>query len=91
MGILQRSVFFEKNGIKACWVFDGQPPEEKLKLLKKRNEIKNSSKIKKETSLEKGDLKKIQKFSKRSINITPQIRSDTEKLVKLLGLPYIKV
>jgi flap endonuclease-1 len=90
MGILQRNVFFMNNGIKPIWVFDGLAPIEKKDTLIKRSDLKSESIKKKNSSLDVGDIKSAQKYSKRGVYVTKQMKLDSIKLVKLLGLPCIE-
>jgi flap endonuclease-1 len=41
MGFIYKSLMFLEMGIKPVWIFDGIPPEEKKRELKKRKAIKN--------------------------------------------------
>jgi len=40
LGMLSRVAFCAENSIKAVWVFDGKPPEEKYNELKRRKKFK---------------------------------------------------
>ena len=41
MGFIYKSLMFLELGIKPVWIFDGIPPEEKKRELKKWKELKN--------------------------------------------------
>jgi flap endonuclease-1 len=42
VGLMARVTFYQENGIRTVWVFDGKPPAEKY------NELSRRSKLKKE-------------------------------------------
>jgi flap endonuclease-1 len=43
MGFIYKSLMFLELGIKPIWIFDGIPPEEKKRELKKRRDLKNQA------------------------------------------------
>jgi flap endonuclease-1 len=49
-----------QHGIKAVWVFDGKPPDMKLKLLEKRKENRDKAEEAKEEACEEGDAFRMQ-------------------------------
>ena len=70
------------------WVFDGTPPEIKKDTINKRKKIKEHAEKEYNDALQKGDLERAKRMSKRKIKITPQMVSDAKLLVKLLGVPF---
>jgi flap endonuclease-1 len=54
---------FIQNGIKPLWVFDGTPPELKMKTLEKRKEIREKAEDDKKQAEEEGDEYKMLKMS----------------------------
>jgi flap endonuclease-1 len=80
-----------ENGIKPCWVFDGKPPDAKLKLLGERKQKKIDAEENKQIALEENDLEKALKFANQSVKISPKMIEDAKKIVSLLGLPFIEV
>jgi len=80
-----------ENGIKPCWVFDGKPPEAKMKLLGERKQKKKEAEEKKEKALDENDMEKVLKYANQSVKISALMIQDAKKLVELLGLPVIEV
>ena len=40
VGLMARVTFYQENGIKTVWVFDGKPPAEKYNELSRRSKLK---------------------------------------------------
>jgi flap endonuclease-1 len=45
----------------------------------------------KEEAEEVGDQEAIDKFSRRTVKVTPEHNAECKKLLKLLGIPYVEV
>lgn len=80
-----------ENGIKPCWVFDGKPPDAKLKLLGERKQKKLNAEENKQKAIEDNDMAKVLKYANQSVKITPSMIEDAKKLIGYLGLPIIQV
>ena len=80
-----------ENGIKPCWVFDGKPPEAKMKLLGERKLKKKDAEDNKQKAIDNNDMEKVLKYANQSVRISPIMIQDAKKLVGLLGLPVIEV
>lgn len=80
-----------ENGIKPCWVFDGKPPEAKMKLLGERKQKKKDAEENKQKAIEDNDMEKVLKYANQSVKISALMIQDAKKLVDLLGLPVIEV
>ncbi|KAJ3325960.1 Elongation of fatty acids protein 2 [Boothiomyces sp. JEL0866] len=89
MGILYRTVRMVENGIKPCYVFDGKPPAMKSEELAKRG-IKRAEATKEmEKAQETGDQENIDKFSRRTVKVTKEHNQECQKLLDLMGIPWI--
>lgn len=82
-----KHVSFLKYGIKAIWIFDGKPPNEKEEILKKRREVKEKA----EEALETKDLSNEErdKMVKRTIGITVDDIKDIKRLLELAKVPFV--
>jgi flap endonuclease-1 len=78
-----------QHGIKPIWVFDGKPPELKLKTLEKRKESRDKAEEAKEEAQEDGDEYKLMKMSQRTVKVTRPMIEDAKKLVKTMGMPVV--
>ncbi|KAI8617654.1 PIN domain-like protein [Chytriomyces sp. MP71] len=90
MGMLYRTVRMFENGIKPVYVFDGKPPELKSNELKKRGEKREGAEKEAAAAAEKGDTENFDKFSRRTVKVTPEHNTECKRLLKLMGVPYIE-
>jgi flap endonuclease-1 len=72
MGIFYRTIRMVENGIKPCYVFDGKPPTLKSGELAKRLERRKEANKSLEDARELGDATDIDKFSRRTVKVTPE-------------------
>jgi len=89
-GLFYRNINLLQEGIKPIYIFDGKPPELKLKELEKRKKIKEVAKEKFEEAKQKGDVDSMNKFSKRTVKITDKILSQSKELLQAMGIPFIE-
>ena len=101
LGILLKTLYYLKINIIPVHIFDGKPPELKMKVLEDRFKIRQNAIDKlieiddKEKDKEKDDkdeLSDIDKLRliKQSISISQEEMSEVKEIVKLLGVPYIE-
>ena len=88
-GLLSRSIRFVENGIKPVFVFDGKPPEMKGGELEKRKERREKAQKELEKAIEEGNEEDIDKFSKRTVRMEPEQVEECQKLLTLLGIPFV--
>lgn len=89
LGIFNRSVMMLENGIRPVWVFDGKPPEMKMKLLEERKQKKQEAEEKLNVAQEGDNAEDIKKYAGQTVRITKKMIEDAKTLVKCLGLPCI--
>jgi len=90
MGIFYRTIRMIENGIKPCYVFDGKPPTLKSGELAKRLERRKEADKNLENARELGDSADIDKFSRRTVKVTPEHNAECRKLLSLMGIPYVE-
>lgn len=81
-----KTLNFLKYGIKPIFVFDGQPPMLKKKIMLYRKNIKNNAKIKFQSADNNDD--KI-KYFKKSVEIKKHHIDECKELLNVLKIPYI--
>ncbi len=86
-GIFYKTINYLSLGIEPIYVFDGKPPEDKLKLIKERNKKAEIAKEKLRTSSEEKDILKYEKLSTR---MTRKHIEDIKTLLNLMGIKYIQ-
>lgn len=89
MGMFYRTLRIVDNGIKPIYVFDGAPPKLKSGELAKRFQRKATATEGLEEAKETGTAEDIEKFSRRTVRVTREHNAECQKLLKLMGIPYI--
>ena len=90
MGLFYRTIRMLENGIKPLYVFDGKPPNMKSGELAKRTERRVEAETNLKAAEEAGDQENIDKFSRRLVKVTPQHNEECQRLLSLMGIPYVK-
>lgn len=89
MGMFYRTLRMVDNGIKPLYVFDGAPPKLKSGELAKRFQRKAEATEGMEEAKETGTAEDVEKFSRRTVRVTREHNAECQKLLKLMGIPYI--
>jgi len=86
-GLFYRSIKMLSYGIKPIFVFDGKPPEIKADELNKRSLKKEEAERGILLAIEEGDTERINKLSKRTTKVTPEIIEEAKKAFEVNGHP----
>lgn len=89
MGMFYRTLRMVENGLKPLYVFDGAPPKLKSGELARRFQRKAEAKDSLEEAKETGTAEDVEKFSRRTVRVTREHNEECQKLLKLMGIPYI--
>nr|OQO31433.1 Flap endonuclease 1 [Rachicladosporium sp. CCFEE 5018] len=89
MGLFYRTLRIVDNGIKPVYVFDGAPPKLKSGELAKRFQRKSEAQEAQEEAKETGTAEDVEKFSRRTVRVTREHNQEAQRLLKLMGVPYI--
>lgn len=89
MGMFYRTLRMVDNGIKPLYVFDGKPPKLKSGELAKRVARKAEATEGLEEAKETGTAEDMEKFSRRTVRATREHNEECQRLLKLMGIPYI--
>ncbi|KAJ4422095.1 Elongation of fatty acids protein 2 [Gnomoniopsis sp. IMI 355080] len=89
MGMFYRTLRMVDNGIKPLYVFDGAPPKLKSGELAKRYQRKQEATEGLEEAKETGTAEDVEKFSRRTVRVTREHNADCQKLLKLMGIPFL--
>lgn len=89
MGLFYRTLRIVDNGIKPLYVFDGAPPKLKSGELAKRFQRKSEAQESHEEMKEIGTAEEVEKFSRRTVRVTREHNAEAQRLLKLMGIPYI--
>lgn len=72
-------------------MFDGKPPSMKSDELKKRGEKRAEAVAAEAKAAEEGNVEQENKFSRRTVKALPEHNFECQKLLKLMGVPYMIV
>lgn len=89
MGMFYRTMRMVDNGIKPLYVFDGKPPKLKSGELAKRFQRKAEANEGLEEAKETGTAEEVEKFSRRTVRVTREHNQECQRLLKLMGIPFI--
>ncbi|CAK7210253.1 Elongation of fatty acids protein 2 [Sporothrix bragantina] len=89
MGMFYRTLRMVDNGIKPLYVFDGAPPKLKSGELARRYMRKQEATEGLEEAKETGTAEDIEKFSRRTVRVTREHNQECQRLLKLMGVPYL--
>ncbi|RFU33432.1 hypothetical protein B7463_g2902, partial [Scytalidium lignicola] len=89
MGMFYRTLRIVDNGIKPLYVFDGAPPKLKSGELAKRFQRKAEATEAHEEAKEIGTAEDMEKFSRRTVRVSREHNAECQRLLKLMGIPYI--
>lgn len=89
-GIFYRFTKLMQHDIKFIFVFDGKPPELKLKERERRSAIKHDAEMKYEKASEEENLEDMKKYASRTSRLTPEMIVDAKELITALGCPVVQ-
>ena len=84
-----------ENEIRPCYVFDGEAPEEKRAELEKRVEKRELAQDMLDSATQPGefiamDAEEELKWSKRIVKVTQVHVQESQRLLSLMGIPWIQ-
>jgi len=89
-GIFYRNINLLTEGIKLVYVFDGKPPELKLKEIEERKRNKEIAEEKYEKAKEEGDSENMRKYSSQFVKITDEIINESKDLLRAMGIQVVQ-
>lgn len=89
-GVFYRTVNFLEAGIKPVYVFDGKPPELKIREIERRVEIKEKAAEEYKAALERGDLEGARKAAQATSRLTVEMVAQTKDLLGAMGIPWVQ-
>jgi len=89
-GLFYRTTHLMKLGIKLIFVFDGIPPEQKLRTHQYRKAAKDSAKIKYHEALGRGEEEEAGKYAGRFATLNSQMIEEAKELLDALGIPHVQ-
>lgn len=89
-GLFYRFTKLMQHDIKFIFVFDGKPPDLKLKERARRAELKHEAEKKYEEAREKEDLDEMKKYAARTSKLTKDMIVDAKELIGALGMCIVQ-
>lgn len=89
-GLFNRTCKLLQKNIKPIYVFDGKPPKLKQAEREKRKRLKQEAEEKYKIAKKKKDIIEMKKYASRTTRLTPEIISESKKLIEAFGLPVIQ-
>ena len=90
VGLFSRTASLMQKGIKPVFVFDGEPPKLKQKVVEQRNELKIEAEKKFLEARGKEDLEEMKKYASRTSRLTKEMAEESKKAAVLMGLPVVQ-
>ncbi len=87
LGLFNKTIYLLKMNILPIYVFDGKPPDFKLKVIQNRRYVKQRAFNKLEEDLTKEEQIK---YFKRTVSISKTQIDECKELLDLMGIPYIE-
>jgi len=89
-GIFYRNVNLLSEGIKLVYVFDGEPPELKLKTHKIRESVKEAAKEKYDEAKQKEDIEGMRRYSLQLARLSNEMINESKELLEAMGIPVVQ-
>lgn len=91
VGLLLRTTrLMAEYDVRPVFVFDGKPPELKMRTLKERRGQRERARKEWETAVEKGDYSTAWSKAVRMNSLTQPMQADAKRALELLGIPIIQ-
>ncbi|KHO47237.1 MAG: flap endonuclease-1 [archaeon GW2011_AR4] len=88
-GLLSRTTRLLSYGMKLVFVFDGKPPELKMQELVRRASLKKEALSQYHEAVRAEDIEEMKKYASRTSRITPEIKAESEQMMRAFGCPVI--
>ena len=89
-GLLYRTANFLAEGIKPVYVFDGRPPELKMRTIGERIKIRMEAKEAWEKALKEGNLEEARSKAQQATFLTKDMVDEAKKLLDYMGIPWVQ-
>ncbi len=89
-GLFYRTIRMVERGVRPVYVFDGKPPEMKLKTIEKRKEIRETARERWEKALAEGNIEEAKKYGRAALHLTSEMVDDAKRLLDAMGIPYVQ-
>ncbi len=88
-GILYRNANLIEYGVLPVYVFDGEPPKLKSRVIRERNQLRERAREEWERALREERYEEAWSKAVQSAKLTDEMLADAKRLLSLLGIPYV--
>jgi flap endonuclease-1 len=88
-GLLYRNANLIEYGILPVYVFDGEPPKLKSRVIEERNELRERAREEWERALREERYEEAWSKAVQSAKLSDEMLKDARRLLSLLGIPYV--
>ncbi|CAO1628475.1 unnamed protein product [Parajaminaea phylloscopi] len=89
MGFFYRTLRMIDHGMKPMYVFDGQPPDLKKKVLEARFGKREEARENEEEEKDVADTERLDQLARRQVRPTRQHNDEVRQLLRLMGIPCV--
>ena len=89
-GIFYRNITLLEHGIKLVYVFDGKPPEKKIRTLRRRESGRELAADRFEQAKDEEDLESMKRYSSQLVRLNDDIIKESKELLEALGIAVVQ-
>jgi flap endonuclease-1 len=89
-GLFYRTSRMLEAGITPVFVFDGKPPEFKLRTIEARKHIRAEAEAKWKEALKAGNAEKVRMYAQGATRLTGEMVEQSKRLLELMGVSWVQ-
>ncbi len=89
-GLLYRTSNYVAEGIKPVYVFDGRPPDLKMRTVEERIEIREKAREEWEKMLKRGEIEEARIKAQQASFLSKEMVDEAKKLLDYMGIPWVQ-
>ena len=89
-GLFYRNINLLNEGLKLVYVFDGEPPELKIKTHEKRQIIREIAEEKYESAKAEEDFEAMKRYGSQLVRLNDEMIEESKELLEAMGIPVVQ-
>jgi len=89
-GIFYRNINLLSEGIKMVYVFDGIPPEQKIRTARNRKETRDTAKERYEEAKQEEDIESMRRYSSQILRLNDEMIAESKELLEAMGIGVVQ-
>jgi len=89
-GLFYRNISLICDGVKLVYVFDGEPPELKIKTHLKRGLVRDTAKEKYDEAKQEEDLESMRRYSSQLVRLDSEMIDESKELLEAMGIAVVQ-